>query len=378
MSAVLDPRRASADPSSMSSSMHASMSSVPAPDMFASADAELRELMQGGSKTFFAASLLLPARIRAQATALYGFCRIADDEIDFGTDKPAALEGLRKRLDGIYSGRPIDCAADRALCRVVQETGLPRALLDGLLEGFLWDAEERQYETLAEVQAYGARVAGTVGAMMALVMQTRSPEALARACELGVAMQLTNIARDVGEDARAGRLYLPRQWLRESGIDPQTWLRAPVFNDAIASVTGRLLDAADELYRRADAGIAALPRDCRVAIRAAQIVYAEIGEQVRRQGLDSIEQRAVVSGARKLALVARATLVWLKAPPSQFPAPGPLPAVAWLVDAAANARPGSGGRGNGSGHVPARSFDEKMLWASDLWARLAEQDQRPR
>jgi len=236
---------------------------APTDDSTASADLELRQLMQGGSRTFFAASLLLPARIRAQATALYAFCRIADDEIDFGLDKPAALDALRKRLDGIYGGRPIDCAADRALCRVVQDTGLPRALLDGLLEGFLWDAEERQYETLAEVQAYGARVAGTVGAMMAIVMQTRSPDALARACELGVAMQLTNIARDVGEDARAGRLYLPRQWLREAGIDPEAWLRAPVFNAAIASVTGRLLDAADELYRRADAGIAALPRDCR-------------------------------------------------------------------------------------------------------------------
>ncbi|MFN5512835.1 MAG: phytoene/squalene synthase family protein, partial [Burkholderiales bacterium] len=158
------------------------------------ADADLRRLMQGGSKTFFAASLLLPARVRAQATALYAFCRIADDEIDFGTDKVAALAGLRARLDGIYAGRPIDCAADRALCSVVEATGMPRVLLDGLLEGFLWDSEGRQYETLADVQAYGARVAGTVGAMMALVMDARSPEALARACELGVAMQLTNIA----------------------------------------------------------------------------------------------------------------------------------------------------------------------------------------
>ncbi|MFZ9405835.1 MAG: phytoene/squalene synthase family protein [Burkholderiaceae bacterium] len=351
---------------------------APTDDSTASADLELRQLMQGGSRTFFAASLLLPARIRAQATALYAFCRIADDEIDFGLDKPAALDALRKRLDGIYGGRPIDCAADRALCRVVQDTGLPRALLDGLLEGFLWDAEERQYETLAEVQAYGARVAGTVGAMMAIVMQTRSPDALARACELGVAMQLTNIARDVGEDARAGRLYLPRQWLREAGIDPEAWLRAPVFNAAIASVTGRLLDAADELYRRADAGIAALPRDCRVAIRAAQIVYAEIGEQLRRQGLDSIHHRAVVSGARKLVLVARASAVWFKAPQALTPAPGPLPAVAWLVDAALASRPGSASRSMVAGPVPARSFDEKMLWATDLWARLAEQDQRPR
>lgn len=337
------------------------------------ADADLRRLMQGGSKTFFAASLLLPARVRDQATALYAFCRIADDEIDFGTDKVAALAGLRARLDGIYAARPIDCAADRALCSVVQATGMPRVLLDGLLEGFLWDSEGRQYETLEDVQAYGARVAGTVGAMMALVMDARSPDALARACELGVAMQLTNIARDVGEDARAGRLYLPRQWMREAGLDPDAWLKAPQFNPAIAAVIGRLLDAADELYRRADAGIAALPRDCRVAIRAAQIVYAEIGEQLRRQGLDSINQRAVVSGTRKLLLVARACAVWLRAPRTMFAAPLPLAAVTWLVDASAAAV-----RNAAPLRVPARSFDEKMLWSADLLARLAEQDQRPR
>jgi phytoene synthase len=256
------------------------------------------------------------------------------------------------------------------LHQVVRATDLPRDLLDGLLEGFLWDAEARRYETLADVQAYGARVAGTVGAMMAIVMQTRSPEALARACELGVAMQLTNIARDVGEDARAGRLYLPMQWMREAGIDPQGWLNAPVFSPALGSVIARLLEAADELYRRADAGIAALPPDCRVAIRAAQIVYAEIGQQVRRQGHDSVSRRAVVSGSRKLALVIQACAVRVRAPRVPVTPPAPLPAIVWLVEASARAR--------APRQVPARSFDEKMLWAADLWARLAEQDQRRR
>ena len=92
---------------------------------------------------------------------------------------------------------------------MVAEHKLPRAIPEALLEGFAWDAAHRRYETLSAVRAYGARVAGSVGAMMCLIMGATSRDALSRACDLGLAMQLTNIARDVGEDARAGRLYLP-------------------------------------------------------------------------------------------------------------------------------------------------------------------------
>jgi 15-cis-phytoene synthase len=101
---------------------------------------------------------------------------------------------------------------------------LPRELPAALLEGFAWDAAGRYYETIDELHDYCARVAGSVGAMMALIMGVKNKQVLARACELGNAMQLTNIARDVGEDARNGRLYLPRSWMREAGIDPQAWL----------------------------------------------------------------------------------------------------------------------------------------------------------
>ena len=105
--------------------------------------------------------------------------------------------------------------------------GDPAALPEALLEGLAWDAEGRSYETLDDLFDYAARVAGTVGVMMTLIMGVRSPEALARACDLGVAMQLTNIARDVGEDARMGRIYLPRQWLREAGVDAEAFLADP-------------------------------------------------------------------------------------------------------------------------------------------------------
>ena len=123
-------------------------------------------------------------------------------------------------------------AADRALASVIARYAIPRAVPQALLEGFAWDREGRRYETLADLTAYAARVAGTVGAMMALLMDERRPEVLARACDLGVAMQFSNIARDVGEDARAGRLYLPQEWLREAGLDPEAWLAAPVFDAA--------------------------------------------------------------------------------------------------------------------------------------------------
>ena len=295
----------------------------------------LRRLMRGGSKSFFAASLLLPARVRAPATALYAFCRLADDAIDDGADPFAASLDLRQRLDLIYDGRPRLIDADRALACVVHQHALPRTLLDALLEGFLWDAQGRRYETLADVQAYGARVAGAVGAMMTLVMGTRSRQTVARACELGVAMQLTNIARDVGEDARNGRLYLPRRWLAEAGVDADAWLLAPVHNAAIASVVQRLLRSADTLYRRAEHGIAALPRDCRPAIRAARLVYAEIGTQLQREGLDSVNHRVVVSKQRKLALMARASGALVSTPGVASTRLPELPAISYLVDACA-------------------------------------------
>ncbi len=256
-----------------------------------------RALMRGGSKTFFAASLLLPARVRAPASALYAFCRLADDEVDLGTDPHGAMRGLHDRLDDIYDGRPRAIDADRALAGVVHHFELPRALLDALLEGFLWDAQGRRYETVEDLHAYGARVAGTVGAMMALVMGTREPAALARACDLGVAMQLTNIARDVVEDARNGRLYLPRAWLREAGVDPDRWLAhfdAPwaAWCNACSMPPNCSTGAPSKASARCRAS-------CRPAICAARLVYAEIGRQIERNGLDSIGRRAVVSRQRQ-------------------------------------------------------------------------------
>lgn len=263
---------------------------------------------------------------------LYAFCRVADDAVDRNEGKLDALAALHRRLDGVYSGQPQDDPVDRALSVVADAHQIPRSIWDSMLEGFRWDIEGRTYETLSDLLAYCARVACTVGTMLTLVIGDRRPAVLARACDLGAAMQLTNIARDVGEDARAGRLYLPRSWMIEQGLDPERFLGSPAFSAPLGRVVERLLQAADTLYGHADLGIANLPWDCRFAIRAARLIYSDIGTNIRAHGCDSVSRRATTSGGRKLWLLLRSAAVafWRPHTPSPIPA---LDEVRFLVDA---------------------------------------------
>lgn len=374
--------------------------------------AACRASLRNGSRTFLAASMLLPRAVHEPACALYAFCRLADDAVDGESEgnggavarsasrRAADIQGerhrvatgasradaiatrdgsdavmrLRQRLALAYAGEPRAVPADRALSGVVSRFAIPRELPEALLEGFAWDAAGRRYETLQDVQDYAARVAGSVGAMMALLMGARSAEAVARACDLGVAMQLSNIARDVGEDARMGRLYLPRQWLREAGIDPDAWLAAPVFNAALGGVVQRLLDAADALYARVDAGVALLPAACRPGINAARFLYADIGHEVARRGLDSVSQRAVVSSGRKLRLLARALTRW-PAPASASATLPPLAANRFLVAAVVANTPQPERRTEAT--APAWwQLKARALWLIDLFERLERQERQ--
>ena len=262
-----------------------------------------RRLLAHGSKSFYIASHFLPRGLRESATGLYSFCRIADDLVDLGEDPRTALISLHRRLDLIYDDRPDNHPIDRVLSQIVIDHQLPRGLLDALLEGFEWDTDGRNYHTLAEVSEYGARVAGTVGVMMAILMGIKDHATLARAADLGVAMQLTNICRDVGEDARAGRLYLPRDLMHTAGIDPDSFLRNPAPSAQLSEVIKQVLAEAERRYELADEGIRQLPRGCRPGILAARRLYAEIGHTVALNDYDSINQRAIVSRARKLQIL---------------------------------------------------------------------------
>jgi phytoene synthase len=269
---------------------------------------------------------------------LYAFCRRADDAVDEQADGGLArVDGLRRRLDAVYAGSAGDNPIDRAFAALVEEVRLPRALPEALLAGMEMDARPAEYREEGDLLVYCFRVASSVGLMMTKVMGTSSDAAWLRAADLGVAMQLTNIARDVGEDARRGRVYLPSSLLDSVGVSRADVLSASTASPSLREAVKQLLARAEAHYRSADLGIPMLPRGCRLAIRASRLIYADIGRVLAASGYDSITRRAHTSLPRKLALVAAAVPALFSSSAAQL-APGPADNVlAPLVTAAVNA-----------------------------------------
>ena len=187
----------------------------------------------------------------------------------------------------------------------------PRYPLD-LLDGFAMDARGHRYASVDDTILYSYHVAGVVGVMMAIIMGARDTATLNRACDLGIAFQLTNISRDVIPDAREGRIYLPADWLADRGIDARN-IADEQSRTGVYEVVEQLLDLADNYYASARFGLSALPLRSAWAIAAARRVYREIGAEVRRRGPGAWDGRTVVSKQRKLACVAAALIDALNA-----------------------------------------------------------------
>jgi 15-cis-phytoene synthase len=273
---------------------------------------EFRETIQHHSKSFSFASTLLPARSRRDVEVLYTWCRRTDDAIDLAPSDRRAdeLERLRVELDAIYGEPPVDDDLGAAMQALVRVHAIPRLYLDELLEGMAMDVRRVDYEVLDTLLQYCYRVAGTVGLMMSHVIGVRDPSALQPAVHLGIAMQLTNICRDVREDWDNGRLYLPHDVLarHDAGSLPAR-LGQPLpveFRDAIGRSVGDLLAIADDYYASADRGFVDLPWRAALAVRTARMVYADIGSEIRRSGCDVFAGRAYVPSRRKYALGLRA------------------------------------------------------------------------
>lgn len=282
-----------------------------------------RDLITRGSKSFALAARLFDAQTRDDAFCLYGWCRTCDDAIDgselgFASgDRPRALElgetlrrlnELKARTRAAYSGNAANDAAResavfRAFGEVARRRGIPEHYPLELLEGMAMDVRRERYETLGDLLVYAYRVAGTVGLMMCHIMGLRDEAALKNAADLGMAMQLTNIARDVAEDFSSGRVYLPLQWLAAAGV-PADRLMEPGYRDKTAGVVRRMLDEAGRLYASGEAGLFALRFQAACAVGAASRVYAEIGRRVDERGAAAWDTRTVVAGPRKTALVA--------------------------------------------------------------------------
>lgn len=281
--------------------------------------ADSASIIRQGSKSFATAARLFDRRTRGHAVMLYAWCRHCDDEIDgqdlgMGQRSPepaeqrARLERLRLQTDAAMRGDVVTGTPFVAFQKVFCECEIPRRYALDLLEGFAMDVDGRDCRTLNDTLRYCYHVAGTVGGMMAAVMGIRDPDVVARAVDLGIAFQLTNIARDVMQDAADGRCYLPRQWLDAVGV-PEATARFPAHGDAVHGQALRILDEADRYYRSARHGIARLSFRNAWAVASALAIYRDIGRIVRRNGAEAWQRRATIGSARKLLLLCRGALV---------------------------------------------------------------------
>jgi phytoene synthase len=278
--------------------------------------ATAQESIARGSKSFAAASRLFAPKTRERAWLLYAWCRACDDIADGQdhghdmtgvSDGPARLAEISALTEAALAGIVVGDPAFDALRIFAAETALPPALARDLIAGFALDAQGWRPQTEQDLYLYCYHVAGAVGCMMALAMGVPADDeaTLDRACDLGLAFQLANIARDVAEDARAGRCYLPQTWLDELEI-PADDLLAPQHRDRLGQLGERLGTLAARYEASARRGTPVLPFRSAWAVLAAAGIYGAIGRKVAAFGARAWDRRVSTSGIAKIGFIVRA------------------------------------------------------------------------
>lgn len=278
--------------------------------------AAARKSIARGSKSFAAAATLFDRRTRERAWLLYAWCRRCDDIADGQqagqggapvSDPQARIAMIREPTLAALDGRATGDPAFDALAIVAAETRLPHRFALDLVEGFALDLDDWRPRSEADLYRYCYHVAGTVGCMMAVVMGVSPDDAdtLDRACDLGIAFQLANIARDLEADDRMGRCYLPMEWLAEMDIPPGQHMKPP-FRPRLSIMARWLVEEAARFEDSARVGAARLPFRSAWAVLAAAGIYGGIGRAVVARGDHAWDHRVATSRAAKLGWVARA------------------------------------------------------------------------
>ena len=283
--------------------------------MSALADRELdrayrhcRDVTRRSGSSFAAAFWILPEPRRRALHAVYAFCRMADDIADdpqVGGDRSRLLERWRNELSLSYRGEssnPVGIALADSAARY----DLPERLFEELLNGVEWDLLGREVETYEELRRYCFRVASTVGLLLVRILGYRHPDALAYAEEMGIAVQLTNVLRDVGEDASSGRVYLPRADRERFGVKDEM-LAGPELADELRLLLGLYAERARIHYERA---AALLPAEDRRRLRAAEAmgaIYRAMLDELQRRGFPCLRETVRLSRPRRVLI---ATGAW--------------------------------------------------------------------
>ncbi len=255
------------------------------------------DMTRDHSRTFYLASALLPPAKRSAMRALYAFCRVSDDIVDRSAgDAAADLAAWRRRIHE-------DCSTEDPVVLAWTDTqagyGVPHLYARQLLEGVGRDLHQKRYDTFAALAAYSYGVASTVGLMAMHIVGFRGPEAVPYAVKLGIALQLTNILRDVREDWQGGRLYLPQEELAAFDLSEED-VAAGRVDDRWRSFMRFQIDRVRRLYAESLPGVALLHPDGRFAIAAAAELYGAILNDIEAHNMDVFHRRACVSGWGKL------------------------------------------------------------------------------
>ena len=268
-------------------------------------------ILKTHGRSFYWASVFLPVDTRERAAALYGFCRRVDDAVDEAPDEETANENIVEMERLLVANK--DVRNDySALFAELRQCGLGMAPAQQLLLGVKSDLDEVKVRDEEELLLYCYRVAGTVGLMMCPVLNVRESTAWGYAIDLGIAMQLTNICRDVLEDAGNGRIYLPQSWF-ETPLSAGEIVTGSHRSDEISNNVLRALNTAESHYQSAIEGLVFIPSRTRLAICIALTLYREIGRKIEKHwNGDSLRGRMFVSGAQKLVCVVRGIGLFVK------------------------------------------------------------------
>jgi phytoene synthase len=275
------------------------------PQRVAEAYRYCEQIIRQHSKSFFFSTQFLPAEKRKAVRAFYAFCRVTDDTVDHANGDPA-----RALAEWVQQARAEHPASDDPVLLAWHDTrtyyDLPPTLVDELLAGMAMDLTIHRYATFADLWLYCYRVASVVG-LLSMGVTGSAPGATPYAIKIGVALQLTNILRDVGEDAKRGRVYLPQEDLERFGLTAEDILKG-VYDERFRSLMRFEVDRAYRLYAESWPGIALLPPDSRFAVAAAARIYAGILDKLVANNYDSYTKRAYLTLREKLARIPQ---LWL-------------------------------------------------------------------
>ena len=280
--------------------------------------AAARESIAKGSKSFALASRLFDQATRERAWLLYSWCRACDDladgqdhggEMSAVADPHVRLAFIRDMTERALRGETTGDPAFDALGLVVAECKIPHAWPRDLVQGFAMDADAFSPRTTQDMLTYCYHVAGVVGLMMAVVMgvDPDDKETIGHANDLGLAFQLANIARDIGEDASAGRCYIPATWLGKADIGPGEHMK-PHYRKALAGIGAKFAEMAQGYEESARIGARKLPFRSRWAVLSAAGIYGDIAREVARRGEHAWDSRVFTSKVAKLSWVMRAAV----------------------------------------------------------------------